>query len=181
MLESPWACHFISLLFLLHSHEIETKYIFRNPLHVCERIMHSSFLGHNSHKRGLKCDYWFNCTFKFTNLLLPLPFSVADTLLWKDKRQTLMTLLILIAIYYNFVASQSTIITALSKLLLVVSIFLFVHGNLPERMYVSSPFYFPSQYVNLLFLNRILYYLCKIQCQMSMCSINRQNVYICHW
>ncbi|XP_043807799.1 3beta-hydroxysteroid-dehydrogenase/decarboxylase isoform X2 [Manihot esculenta] len=74
---------------------------------------------------------------------------VADTLLWKDKRQTLMTLLILIAIYYNFVASQSTIITALSKLLLVVSIFLFVHGNLPERIFGYTIEKIPMSYFHL--------------------------------
>lgn len=68
--------------------------------------------------------------------MLLLPFSVADTLLWKDKKQTLITLLVLVAIYYNFIASQSTIVTAASKLLLVVSIFLFIHGNLPEKVYV---------------------------------------------
>lgn len=78
--------------------------------------------------------------------LLLLPFAVADTLLWKDKRQTLIALLVLIAIYYNFIASQSTIITALSKLLLVASIFLFIHGNLPEKMYshiLISPIIMP--------------------------------------
>ncbi|KAF9680920.1 hypothetical protein SADUNF_Sadunf06G0171800 [Salix dunnii] len=61
--------------------------------------------------------------------------KVADTLLWKDKKQTLITLLVLVAIYYNFIASQSTIVTAASKLLLVVSIFLFIHGNLPEKVF----------------------------------------------
>ncbi|KAJ9168137.1 hypothetical protein P3X46_019699 [Hevea brasiliensis] len=74
---------------------------------------------------------------------------VADTLLWKDKRQTLMTLLILIAIYYNFVASQSTIINALSKLLLVVSVFLFVHGNLPERIFGYTIEKIPVSYFHL--------------------------------
>lgn len=60
-----------------------------------------------------------------------------------------MTLLILIAIYYNFVASQSTIITALSKLLLVVSIFLFVHGNLPERIFGYTIEKIPMSYFHL--------------------------------
>lgn len=59
---------------------------------------------------------------------------VADTLLWKDKKMTLTTLVVLAAIYYNFIASGSTIITALSKLLLVACIFLFVHGILPAKI-----------------------------------------------
>ncbi|XP_021276851.1 3beta-hydroxysteroid-dehydrogenase/decarboxylase [Herrania umbratica] len=59
---------------------------------------------------------------------------VADTLLWKNKRQTLTVLLVLFAIYYNFIASGSTIITALSKLLLVSLSFLFIHGSLPNRI-----------------------------------------------
>ncbi|GKV00031.1 hypothetical protein SLEP1_g12793 [Rubroshorea leprosula] len=59
---------------------------------------------------------------------------VADTLLWKDRKQTMTAILILVAIYYNFIASGSTIITAPSKLLLVVSVFLFIHGCLPDKM-----------------------------------------------
>ncbi|KAJ6698279.1 3BETA-HYDROXYSTEROID-DEHYDROGENASE/DECARBOXYLASE ISOFORM 1 [Salix purpurea] len=55
--------------------------------------------------------------------------------MYLDKKQTLITLLVLVAIYYNFIASQSTIVTAASKLLLVVSIFLFIHGNLPEKVF----------------------------------------------
>lgn len=74
-----------------------------------------------------------------------LPFSVADTLLWKDKKQTLITLLVLVAIYYNFIASQSTIVTAASKLLLVVSVFLFIHGNLPEKVYACLRSFFTCQ------------------------------------
>ncbi|XVE97784.1 hypothetical protein REPUB_Repub03eG0048600 [Reevesia pubescens] len=59
---------------------------------------------------------------------------VADTLLWKNKRQTLTVLFVLVAIYYNFIASGSTFITAVSKLLLVFIIFLFIHGSLPNRI-----------------------------------------------
>ncbi|XP_022730544.1 3beta-hydroxysteroid-dehydrogenase/decarboxylase-like isoform X2 [Durio zibethinus] len=60
---------------------------------------------------------------------------VADTLLWKNKRQTLIVLLVLGAIYYNFIALGSTLITAVSKLLLVSLIFLFIHGSLPNRIF----------------------------------------------
>ncbi|KAL4297413.1 hypothetical protein GQ457_12G021650 [Hibiscus cannabinus] len=59
---------------------------------------------------------------------------VADTLLWKNKRQTLTVLLALITIYYNFIASGATIITAVSKLLLLSLFFLFIHGSLPNRI-----------------------------------------------
>ncbi|OMO67041.1 3-beta hydroxysteroid dehydrogenase/isomerase [Corchorus capsularis] len=59
---------------------------------------------------------------------------VADTLLWKNKRQTITVLLVLVAIYYNFIASGSTIVTAISKLLLVSIIFLFIHGSLPNTI-----------------------------------------------
>lgn len=59
---------------------------------------------------------------------------VADTLLWRDKKQTLTTVLVLAAIYLNFVAPGYTIITAVSKLLLVASIFLFIHGKSPQKI-----------------------------------------------
>lgn len=75
--------------------------------------------------------------------------KVADTLLWKDKKQTLITLLVLVAIYYNFIASQSTIVTAASKLLLVVSVFLFIHGNLPEKVFGYTIEKIPMSYFNL--------------------------------
>lgn len=60
--------------------------------------------------------------------------AVADTLLWKDLGKTFIAIVVLISIYYNFVATGSTIITALSKALLVASVFLFLHGILPEKM-----------------------------------------------
>lgn len=66
--------------------------------------------------------------------LLQHDFAVADTLLWKDLKKTLIAIFILISIYYNFVATESSIITALSKALLVASVFLFLHGILPEKM-----------------------------------------------
>ncbi|XP_010417411.1 PREDICTED: 3beta-hydroxysteroid-dehydrogenase/decarboxylase isoform X2 [Camelina sativa] len=61
--------------------------------------------------------------------------KVADTLLWKDLKQTLTAIFILISIYYNFVATGSTVVTALSKALLVASVFLFLHGMLPEKIF----------------------------------------------
>lgn len=61
--------------------------------------------------------------------------TVADTLLWKDKKQTFKALLVLITIYYNFIASQATVITVISKSLMFASIFVFISSNLPEKMY----------------------------------------------
>ncbi|KAF3953646.1 hypothetical protein CMV_020926, partial [Castanea mollissima] len=59
---------------------------------------------------------------------------VADTLLWRDKKRTLTALLVLVAIYYNFIASGFTLLTTLSKLLLATTVFLFIHGILPEKV-----------------------------------------------
>lgn len=60
---------------------------------------------------------------------------MADTLLWKDKKQTLTAALVLAAIYFNFVASGFTVVTSISRILFVASIFLFIHGRLPQKMY----------------------------------------------
>ncbi|KAM1133438.1 hypothetical protein ACFX19_043395 [Malus domestica] len=59
---------------------------------------------------------------------------VADTLLWKDKKQTFKALFVLIAIYYSFIVPGSTIITMLSRVLLVASVFVFIHAVLPEKI-----------------------------------------------
>ncbi|GAY37535.1 hypothetical protein CUMW_029740 [Citrus unshiu] len=60
---------------------------------------------------------------------------VADTLLWKDKKRTLTAVLILVAIYYIFIVPGYTIITAFSKLLLLMLIFLVIHSFLPEKIF----------------------------------------------
>jgi sterol-4alpha-carboxylate 3-dehydrogenase (decarboxylating) len=59
---------------------------------------------------------------------------VADVLLWRDEKQTLVVVLVLTAFYVNFIASGYTLITALSKILMVASIFLFIHGRLPSKL-----------------------------------------------
>lgn len=63
-----------------------------------------------------------------------MTFAVAETLLWRDIKLTLTVLAFLAAFYYNFIATGLTFITSLSKLLLMGSVFLFVHGKLPEKM-----------------------------------------------
>ena len=64
------------------------------------------------------------------------PPAAADILLWKDMKQSLAAMLLLLALYYNFIASGYTIVATFSKLILVAAIFLYIHANLPERMYV---------------------------------------------
>ncbi|XP_077228107.1 3beta-hydroxysteroid-dehydrogenase/decarboxylase-like [Tasmannia lanceolata] len=60
--------------------------------------------------------------------------NVADTLLWKDTKQTLTTLLVLISVYYYFFTSGYTMVTAISKLFLVATLFLFIHSILPAKI-----------------------------------------------
>ncbi|XP_074347830.1 3beta-hydroxysteroid-dehydrogenase/decarboxylase-like [Apium graveolens] len=59
---------------------------------------------------------------------------VADILLWRSKKQTLATLLVLFVFYLNFIAPCYTIITALCKLLSWEAIFLFIHGRSPKKL-----------------------------------------------
>ncbi|CAN6476177.1 unnamed protein product [Victoria cruziana] len=61
--------------------------------------------------------------------------KVADILLWKDKKQTLGVLLLLFAAYYHFFISGYTVVTAVSKLLLLVMVFLFVNRILPQSVF----------------------------------------------
>ncbi|KAK1591223.1 hypothetical protein Q3G72_004224 [Acer saccharum] len=64
--------------------------------------------------------------------------TVSDTLLWRDKKQTLTSVLVLVAIYYNFIVPGSTIITTLSKLLLLALVFWLIHSFLPEKIIVHK-------------------------------------------
>ncbi|GJU94422.1 3-beta hydroxysteroid-dehydrogenase/ decarboxylase-like protein isoform X1 [Tanacetum coccineum] len=59
---------------------------------------------------------------------------VADILLWRDNRLTFTAMLALIVFYFRFVLPGSTMITAISKVLMWSSIFLFIHGKLPNRL-----------------------------------------------
>ncbi|XP_026658559.2 3beta-hydroxysteroid-dehydrogenase/decarboxylase [Phoenix dactylifera] len=61
--------------------------------------------------------------------------NIADTILWKDKKQTFATLFVLAAIYYYLFACGCTIITAMAMLLSLVALFLFVHGMLPTKVF----------------------------------------------
>ncbi|KAK9084178.1 hypothetical protein Scep_030649 [Stephania cephalantha] len=59
--------------------------------------------------------------------------KVADALLWKDKRQTITLVVVLIAVYF-IIASDYTIITFITKLFLLATVFLFIHGILPAKV-----------------------------------------------
>ncbi|CAI9095143.1 OLC1v1031020C1 [Oldenlandia corymbosa var. corymbosa] len=59
---------------------------------------------------------------------------VADTLLWRDKKKTVIALLVIAAMYFNFIASGYTMITAVSRLVLAAVVFIFINGRLPERL-----------------------------------------------
>ncbi|KAL3636213.1 3beta-hydroxysteroid-dehydrogenase/decarboxylase isoform 2 [Castilleja foliolosa] len=61
--------------------------------------------------------------------------KVADTLLWRNKKHTLLVILILAAFYFNFIATGYTVLTAVSKLLLVASVFIFIQGRLPQKIF----------------------------------------------
>ncbi|XP_020269591.1 3beta-hydroxysteroid-dehydrogenase/decarboxylase-like isoform X2 [Asparagus officinalis] len=60
--------------------------------------------------------------------------KMANTLLWKDKKQTLTVLLVLAIIYYYLFAFGYTFITAVSKLLSLAAFYLFGHGFLPTEI-----------------------------------------------
>lgn len=60
---------------------------------------------------------------------------VAQILLWKDKKQSLATMLFTVAFYYNFIASGYTIVATILKLILLAAVFLYIHANLPERIF----------------------------------------------
>ncbi|WOL02646.1 3beta-hydroxysteroid-dehydrogenase/decarboxylase [Canna indica] len=75
--------------------------------------------------------------------------KVADTLLWKDKKQSFTTLLLLVAIYYYLFGSGYTMITAMAKILSVVALFLFIHGALPTKIFGYKIEKLPPSYFNL--------------------------------
>ncbi|XP_072980235.1 3beta-hydroxysteroid-dehydrogenase/decarboxylase [Typha angustifolia] len=60
--------------------------------------------------------------------------KIAKTVLWKDKKQTVTTLLLLAAMYYHLFSCGYTFITAMAKLLSLTALFLFIHGMLPTRI-----------------------------------------------
>ncbi|KAL8199953.1 hypothetical protein R6Q57_013521 [Mikania cordata] len=62
---------------------------------------------------------------------------VADIFLWRNTRLTWTAILGLFLFYINYVLPGSTMITAISKVLMWASIALFVHGKLPDHLFVQ--------------------------------------------
>ncbi|CAH1446164.1 unnamed protein product [Lactuca virosa] len=58
---------------------------------------------------------------------------VADILLWREKKMTYTAMVGLFVFYFSFVLPGSTMMTAICKVLMWGSIFLFLHGKLPQR------------------------------------------------
>lgn len=75
--------------------------------------------------------------------------KIANTLLWKDQKQSVTALLLLIAIYYYLFASGYTLITAMAKLLSFVALFLFIHGALPKKIFGYKIEKMPPSYFNI--------------------------------
>ncbi|KMT00748.1 hypothetical protein BVRB_9g220310 isoform C [Beta vulgaris subsp. vulgaris] len=44
-------------------------------------------------------------------------------------------MLIFVAFYYNFIASGYTIVATISKLILLAAVFLYIHANMPEKIF----------------------------------------------
>ncbi|XP_023728278.1 3beta-hydroxysteroid-dehydrogenase/decarboxylase isoform X1 [Lactuca sativa] len=57
---------------------------------------------------------------------------VADILLWRDAKVTLGAMVVLFGFYVNFVVPGQTMITSISKVFIIATIFLFIHGRLPN-------------------------------------------------
>ncbi|URE48578.1 Reticulon [Musa troglodytarum] len=75
--------------------------------------------------------------------------KIANTLLWKDQKQSVTALLLLIAIYYYLFTSGYTLITAMAKLLSFVALFLFIHGALPKKIFGYKIEKMPPSYFNI--------------------------------
>ncbi|XP_078430305.1 3beta-hydroxysteroid-dehydrogenase/decarboxylase [Wolffia australiana] len=60
---------------------------------------------------------------------------VADTLLWKDKRKSLTTILLMAILYYYFYVSGDMCLTSVAKILLAIALFLFIHSKLPAKVF----------------------------------------------
>uniref|UniRef100_A0A7N0VCL2 Reticulon-like protein n=1 Tax=Kalanchoe fedtschenkoi TaxID=63787 RepID=A0A7N0VCL2_KALFE len=110
--------------------------------------------------------------------------KVADTLLWKNKKRTLMALFILIALYHNLIAPGYTIITTASKVLLVGSIFLLIHGCLPERILgyqiekiQESHFHFSENMSRRIAVSVVSSWKCAVSCLKSLSRGNDWNLF----
>ncbi|XP_072972875.1 3beta-hydroxysteroid-dehydrogenase/decarboxylase [Typha angustifolia] len=59
----------------------------------------------------------------------------ANILLWRDEKKTFASLVILFMMFYWFLLSGRTFISSAAKVVLLVSVTLFIHGILPSSMF----------------------------------------------
>eukprot|EP01018_Ginkgo_biloba_P025593 Gb_29102 [translate_table: standard] len=71
---------------------------------------------------------------------------VADILLWRDEKQTFTIMLALTGIFYLYFASGYTLISAISKFLMLIVMILFIYGVLPSSMFGYTIKQIPSSY-----------------------------------
>nr|GEV74593.1 3-beta hydroxysteroid-dehydrogenase/ decarboxylase-like isoform X1 [Tanacetum cinerariifolium] len=104
---------------------------------------------------------------------------VADILLWRDKKLTFTAMLALIVFYVSFVLPGSTMITAICKILIWSSLFLFVHGKLPNRLMgytiekiPESKFQYPEELTRKIALSVASSWNCAVDCLKSISAGN---------
>ncbi|KAL6655248.1 hypothetical protein ACP70R_006074 [Stipagrostis hirtigluma subsp. patula] len=61
--------------------------------------------------------------------------TAADILLWRDEKRTFSYVTVLFLLFYWFLLSDRTFVTSAAKILLVISLALFIHGVLPSQVF----------------------------------------------
>ncbi|KAF7073627.1 hypothetical protein CFC21_078580 [Triticum aestivum] len=59
----------------------------------------------------------------------------ADILLWRDEKKTFSYITLLFLLFYWFFLSDRTFVSSSAKILLVISLALYIHGVLPSKVY----------------------------------------------
>uniref|UniRef100_A0A0D9XFN4 Reticulon-like protein n=1 Tax=Leersia perrieri TaxID=77586 RepID=A0A0D9XFN4_9ORYZ len=59
----------------------------------------------------------------------------ADILLWRDEKKTFSYITVLFLLFYWFLLSERTFVSSAAKILLVISLALFIHGVLPPQVF----------------------------------------------
>ncbi|XP_003578442.1 3beta-hydroxysteroid-dehydrogenase/decarboxylase isoform X1 [Brachypodium distachyon] len=59
----------------------------------------------------------------------------ADILLWRDEKKTFSYVTLLFLLFYWFLLSDRTFVSSSAKILLVISLALYIHGVLPSQVY----------------------------------------------
>uniref|UniRef100_A0A453LBR5 Reticulon domain-containing protein n=1 Tax=Aegilops tauschii subsp. strangulata TaxID=200361 RepID=A0A453LBR5_AEGTS len=61
--------------------------------------------------------------------------AAADILLWRDEKKTFSYITLLFLLFYWFFLSDRTFVSSSAKILLVISLALYIHGVLPSKVY----------------------------------------------